>query len=98
MAGSDCLSAIKILEKQYEKLDLTFVYDNEPRNKEIVGRIEKMIESGWKVVLWPPYIKHKDVNDMVVAGIKPADLKLIIDNNTFSGLEAKLQLSIWRKT
>lgn len=98
MAGSDCLSAINILQKQYEELDLTFVYDNEPRNKEIVGRIEKMIDSGWKVALWPPYIKHKDVNDMVVAGMKPADLKLIIDNNTFSGLEAKLQLSIWRKT
>ena len=57
-----------------------------------------MIDSGWKVALWPSYIKYKDVNEMVVAGMKPADLKLIIDNNTFSGLEAKLQLSIWRKT
>lgn len=97
MAGSDCLSAIKLLQRQREKLDLIFVYDNEPRNKEIVGRIEKMVDNGWKVALWPPHIKQKDVNEMVMAGMKPADIKLIIDNNTFSGLEAKLQISVWRK-
>jgi predicted RNA-binding Zn-ribbon protein involved in translation (DUF1610 family) len=99
MVGSDCFSAIDLLKKQNANVDFnfTFVYDNEPRNKEIVGRIEKAIEKGYKVALWPSHIEQKDVNEMVLAGMKPADIKIIIDVNTFSGIEAKLKLSMWRK-
>lgn len=95
MCGADCIFAIKSLNLQ--KNNFVFVYDNEPRNKQIVDRIEKMIDNGYRVCLWPQHIEHKDVNDMVMAGMKPADIKLIIDVNTFSGLEAKLQISMWRK-
>jgi len=95
MSGADCLQALGKLNITEE--NVVMCYDNEPRNKQIVERIEKMIEKGFKVLLWPNTIKYKDVNDMVVAGMKPADIKLIIDSNTFSGLEAKMQLSIWRK-
>ena len=56
-----------------------------------------MIELGYRVLIWPSHIQYKDVNDMVMAGMKPVDIKLIIDNNVFSGLEAKLQFSMWRK-
>ena len=38
-----------------------------------------------------------DINDMVLAGKKPLDIKSIIDNNTFRGLEAKLKFATWRK-
>ena len=34
-------------------LDLVYVYDNEPRNRQIVDRIDKTIEEGHKVVIWP---------------------------------------------
>ena len=33
-------------------LTILFVYDNEPRNREIVGRIEKCIERGESVIIW----------------------------------------------
>ena len=33
--------------------DLIYAYDNEPRNKEIVGRIERCIERNQRVVIWP---------------------------------------------
>jgi len=74
--------------------DIIFVYDNEPRNKEIVSLIENRINSGYKVVIFPDYIEEKDVNDMVLAGI---EIQSIISNNVFNGLGAKTRLSEWRK-
>ena len=57
-----------------EGSDIVFVYDNEPRNKEIVGRIERAIEGGERVVIWPNNITQKDINDMVLAGHEVHDL------------------------
>lgn len=74
-----------------------FVFDNEPRNKEIVSRMEKCIERGYKVCIWPSNILDKDINDMILSGVSSVDLQLVIDINTYSGLEAKLKLSYWRK-
>lgn len=72
-----------------------FVFDNEPRNKEIHKRIERLIAAGEKVCIWSAHIKEKDINDMVNAGY--TDIEKIIDNSTFSGLEAQLRFSKWRK-
>jgi transcription elongation factor Elf1 len=95
MAGSDCFSSLEQLK--IDKNNIVICYDNEPRNKEIVKKIEYMIDLNFKVLLWPDYIKQKDVNDMVIAGMKPADIKLIIDSNTFKGIEAKLRFCKWKK-
>jgi len=75
----------------------TFVYDNEPRSKEIVGRIERTISKGHSIVLFPDYVEQKDINDMVMAGMARESILEIISNNTFKGLEAKAMLSKWRK-
>ena len=77
--------------------DIVFVFDNEPRNKEIVGLIEKRISNGYKVVIFPDYIEEKDINDMVIAGRDPEEIQSIISNNVFNGLNAKMRLSEWRK-
>jgi len=74
-----------------------FVYDNEPRNVEIVRRMEKAIDQGYKVCIWPSNLREKDINDIVLAGMKPEDLQVLIDVNSYSGLEGKLKLSEWRK-
>ena len=46
-----------------------WIYDNEPRNREIVNRISKTIDSGDSVVIWPEGIDDKDINDMVMSGL-----------------------------
>ena len=46
-----------------------WIYDNEPRNVEIVRRISKTIDSGNKVVIWPTTTKEKDINEMVLSGL-----------------------------
>ena len=74
-----------------------FIFDNEPRNKEIVARMEKCLDKGYKVCIWPKNVLQKDINDVILSGVTQASLELIIDNNTFSGLEGKLQLTYWRK-
>ena len=75
--------------------DPVWVYDNEPRNSEIVSRIERTIDRGEKVVIWPSNVREKDINDMVLAGHHPQRL---VESNTYSGLTAKVQFNTWKKT
>jgi DNA primase len=77
--------------------DVVFVFDNEPRNKDILKRIEKIIDLGYNVSLFPDYVKEKDINDMVLAGRDADEIQAIISNNTYKGLAAKAKLSEWRK-
>ena len=71
-----------------------WVFDNEPRNREIVERIDKTIHRGDKVVIWPLNIKEKDINDMVLCG---HDVMSVLQSNTYSGLKAKIKFNNWKK-
>jgi len=71
-----------------------WIYDNEPRNREITNRIAKTIDAGDSVVIWPNGIDDKDINDMVMSGL---DVQSVIDSNTYSGLEAQLKFTTWKK-
>lgn len=77
-----------------------YVFDNEPRNKEIVMRMQKVIDRGHKIVIWSEKLQRygKDINDMVLSGLSPVDIEMILDNNTYKDLEAKLALTIWKRT
>jgi len=77
--------------------DFTVIFDNEPRNKEINKQIEKTINKGCSIVLWPEQIKEKDINDMILSGMSKEEVQEIIKNNTFSGAGAKLRFAEWRK-
>ena len=74
--------------------DLVYVYDNEPRNKEICQRIEKVIKQGKKLVIFPDKISQKDINDMVLAG---HDVESILKSNTYSTLKAQIKFNEWKK-
>ena len=71
-----------------------WVYDNEPRSKEITERISSAITRGDSVVIWPTGIEEKDINDMILAG---HDVQSIVESNTYSGLEANLQFTTWKR-
>ena len=75
--------------------DYIWVFDNEPRNREITTRISKTIDRGDKIVIWPSNIREKDINDMVLTG---HHVKNIVESNIYSGLEAKLNFTTWKKT
>ena len=74
--------------------DPVWVYDNEPRNREITNRISKTIDAGSSVVIWPNNIEQKDINDMVLAG---HEIMSVVKLNTYSGLQAKIKFNNWKK-
>ena len=73
------------------------VYDNQPRNKELISIMERSIEDGYKVVIWPDKIKEKDINEMILAGMSKEEVLRIINSNACSNLAAKLKFNEWRK-
>ena len=74
--------------------DIIFVYDNEPRNREIVKRIEGCIGRNQSVVIWPNSIVEKDINDMILSG---HNVMSVLESNTYKGLEAKVKFNNWKK-
>lgn len=93
MAGSD-INLNLIAEKD----KLVIIYDNEPRNKEIVKKISKAIDNGYSVCIWPEWIEQKDINDMILKqDLDSSSIQAIIDQNTFNGLSAKMKLQQWSR-
>ena len=88
MAGSD------LDPRSFGWSDYIYVYDNEPRSREITDRIRKTIDGGNKVVIWPTNIEEKDVNDMILGG---QDVMNVLKSNTYSGLKAKIKFNNWKK-
>jgi hypothetical protein len=88
MVGSD------VDPRTYSWSDYIWVYDNEPRNRQIVERISHSIDRGDKVVIWPQGVTHKDINDMILGGKDP---QKIIETNTYQGIQAKIKLTEWKR-
>ena len=88
MAGSD------IDPRTYNWSDYIWVFDNEPRNREIVNRISKSIDRGDKVVIWPHNLQQKDINDMFLSG---HNVQSMVESNVYQGIEAKIKLNSWKK-
>ena len=88
MCGSD------VDHRNLEYDSRIWVFDNEPRNKQIVQRMQSSIESKESLVIWPKNLIQKDINDMVLAGLNPY---AIIKSNTYQGLEAQIKFTDWKK-
>jgi hypothetical protein len=91
MVGAD-LNTSKVTDRK--DVDFIFIYDNEKRKKEILQRMEKVIDKGHSIVIWPDDIKEKDVNEMVINDIPVVN---IIQENTFRGLQAKVKFYGWKR-
>ena len=76
---------------------VTYIFDNEPRNKEIIKRMYDVIENDYNIVIWPEHIHAKDVNEMIMNGMTKIELQTIISSNTYSKLEALTKLSFYKK-
>lgn len=76
----------------------TIVMDNEPRNKEIVKQLEKYIEAGFSVCMFPDTVQQKDINEMIIhSGLNVDEIIELINTNTYRGIDAKLRFINWRK-
>ena len=94
----NCLAAAGAdLTIKVEPSNVTYIFDNEPRNKEIIKRMYDVVEKDYNLVVWPDDMRHKDINDMIVAGMSKAEVQTIISKNTFAKLEALTKLSYYKK-
>ena len=71
-----------------------WIYDNEPRNRQIVERLAATIDRGDRVVIFPKNILEKDINDMYLSG---QNVQRVVESNIYQGLEAKLKLNDWKR-
>ena len=75
-----------------------FIYDNEPRNRDIVKYMRKRLINNHKVVILPERIKYNDLNDMVVKGEMSSEKILdILENNLYSRSSGIMKLNEWSK-
>jgi len=95
----NCLAAAgaDLILKKVSPENVTYIFDNEPRNKEIVNRMFKVIEKDYNLVVWPDDMRHKDINDMILSGTSKSELQTIISNNTCSKLSALTKINHWKK-
>ena len=73
------------------------ICDNEPRNREVVRTMEKLIDKDHSLVIWPDYITAKDINQMILDGMTSDEVFGIIKDNTYNGLFARMALMNWKK-
>jgi len=90
--GSSDLNAVsKVLERD----NVVLVFDNQPRNQQLVDVMIDAASRQYNVVVWPSSIQQKDINEMVLNGVD--NVQQIIDNNTLNGLALSVRLNQWKK-
>jgi transcription elongation factor Elf1 len=95
VASGDANLALTV--KNIQAKEITLIFDNEPRNKEVCKLIENAIKSNHNVVIWPDSVEGKDINEMILNGFSSGEIQEIIDSNTFYGLEAIAKFTFWKK-
>lgn len=92
--GADFKKLFDIIPRE----QLVVIFDNQPRNKSLIKRIEGISEENVKMFMWPENINQgKDINEWIKSGGNPDSLMEIIDNNVYCGMALKLKLAQWKK-
>ena len=90
-------SALESAAEYLDKSKIVLVFDNEPRNKEIVKLMEHAIDNHFNVIVWPAMIQDKDINEMILSGFDIEELHDIMEKHTFVNLRAKMEFVNWKK-
>lgn len=88
---------LSLTAKEISSGDKVLIFDNEPRNKEVVKLIQNAIKLSHDVVIWPSDVNGKDVNEMILNGKSPSEIRDIISSNTFRGIQAQIKFNMWKK-
>jgi hypothetical protein len=97
MGGADL--DLKYLKELAPMDRYLFCFDNEPRNKEMCCRVEKVLKAGFRVCLMPAKYKKygKDINKMVENGMTPHQICAIIKDNIVQGKFGLMKFNLWKK-
>lgn len=75
------------------------VFDNEKRNAQIVAKMYKVIDSGFKIYIPPKELSGelKDINKMIMDGWDKKQIVGDLLSHTYFGIKAKLILNDWNR-
>ena len=88
---------LALTAKEVSSGEKVLIFDNEPRNKEVVKLLQNAIKLGHNVVIWPSFIVGKDINEMVLNGLTSTEIQDIISSNTFKSIQAQLKFNLWKR-
>jgi len=77
--------------------NVVLVFDNQPRNKQVVKRVEAFAQRGYAMVIWNSNWTYKDINDAVLSGSSVSEIEYLLNKSTFKGLALKLAIRDWKK-
>jgi hypothetical protein len=95
VGGSDLVGGITRLGLPRDNAVL--IYDNQPRNREIVAQMDKAIKMNFNICVWEADMLYKDINEWILVGATASEIQNYIDRHVYRGLEAELQLATWKK-
>tara|TARA_R110000868_G_scaffold1245_2_gene9647 strand:+ start:285 stop:1088 length:804 start_codon:yes stop_codon:yes gene_type:complete len=98
-------NSIAVAGSDFKKIDdsikenAVLIYDNEPRNREILKKLSEVIDLGYSVCIWNDKRLDglKDINEMILNGLTVDEVVSIIEKCTFSGLSAKTKFMEYKK-
>ena len=93
VAGSDMLQVVR----EYNKDNLVMVLDNERRSRETVSKMQTLIDNDYQLCIWPENNPHKDINEMILAGMTSTEIQNQIEENVSAGLSARIRLADWKR-
>ena len=83
---------------QVQPSNVTYIFDNEPRNKEIIKNMIDVVDKDYNLMIWPEHIQSKDVNEAIIKKeMSKSEINNWIDSNTFSGLSAMTKINQYKK-
>jgi hypothetical protein len=95
VGGSDLSGALTRLG--IPKENAVMVFDNEKKNQEILQHMDKAINQGYNICIWPKNMLYKDINDLRKLGdMSSSEIMKTIDDHTYNGILAKLEFTQWK--
>lgn len=90
LADANLTRASQFLDKDR----IVLCYDNEPRSKIGVGKMEDALNAGYRVIILPHEVEQKDLDDMANDGL---DVQRLVEQYQFKGPAGLMRLSQWRR-
>ena len=81
----------------FDSNETIYILDFDNRNKQIVKKYKKLLESGKTVCIPNQKYSHMDINDFIVQGYTTSQIETIIKDSAVSGLSGLLRLNEWKR-
>jgi hypothetical protein len=91
--GTDFARALQSIPGE----NVVLIFDNQPRNKQVVMRVEALAARGYSMVIWNSSWIWKDINDAFMKGMSKSEVELALNKSTFKGLALRLAIRDWKK-